>query len=262
MDRLVWNARICWALIQRDIIVAKESGRLGRRVMNTAIWSAFLAYVFEFIGLSTVTGCGVFIICAEAILQNSYRVFSDLVQFVGDLQGPRSFIYRLTLPIPQYLVFVTLIVSTALRLLVMMLPVLVVAKIVLGSHFDLAKVSVVKVTLISLCANFFYGTLLVFYASFMKKVDDIFVMRVRVGDILFWLGGFYFSWYRLYETSAFFAYLDLLNPLIYACEGMRAAVMGQEGYLNFWWCCIVLLFFTFATGAVGIRRMMKKLDCL
>jgi hypothetical protein len=41
---------------------------------------------------------------------------------------------------------------------------------------------------------------------------------------------------------------------------MRAAVLGQTEYLNFWTCTLVLILLTIVSGIDAIRRFKKRID--
>ena len=69
-----------------------------------------------------------------------------------------------------------------------------------------------------------------------------------------------FSWQSLYMTSPVFAYIDLLNPVVYISEAYRSALIGPAGYLNFWFCVVMISLFGIVVGCVGIRRLKKRCD--
>ena len=77
---------------------------------------------------------------------------------------------------------------------------------------------------------------------------------------LYVFGGFQFTWYTLYNFSPRFAVLNLFNPMLYGIEGMRGAILGQQGYLPFWYCAGALVVLTALFFVVGYRRLKKQLD--
>ncbi len=260
-NHLFANLQVCARLVQRDLLIFFR-GTLQRRLINAALWMSMIVYIFEYVGFSSATGWGLFVACSECADYGFAGVFNSVTRLVGDIQGPRTITYYLTLPVPQYQVFLSIIASTAIQLLAVSFSLLPVTKLVLGDRFDLSRVSYGKVVAILICAHIFYGSLVLLYTSMIKNMDEFNNVYVRIRDSLFWVGCYFFTWQHLYEKSHVLAYLDLLNPLVYACEGIRGAVMGQEGSLPFWWCCAALLGFALLTGYVGTRRMMKQLDCL
>ena len=80
--------------------------------------------------------------------------------------------------------------------------------------------------------------------------------------LMYMFGGYLYSWHAVYALSAIGGYLSLVNPLIYTMEGMRAAILGQEGYLPFWFSFVALMLFTIAFAWNAISRLKKRLDCI
>ena len=247
-------------LIQRDMRVLRST--LQRRVINTIIWTAVLVYVFEYVGLSSIAGLGLFIAASESVAAGLMRTFSNVMRLIGDLQGPRALFYYLTLPIPQWLVFVAMGVSTSLQLMIVDALILPAAKLVLWDSFHLTFMGFFKVICVFICAHLLYGAFFLLFASFASSMNGVASLRMRIADPLFWTGAYFFSWHSVYAKSHFLGYLNLLNPVVYACEGMRSAIFGNPESLPVWLCCVALLAFTAVIGTIGTRRMMKKVDCL
>ena len=77
---------------------------------------------------------------------------------------------------------------------------------------------------------------------------------------LWFLGGFQFSWQIVYGISKPLSYVMLANPVTYVMEGLRAATLGQAGYIHFWICVGMLCAFSIATGTLAYRGLKKRLD--
>jgi ABC-2 type transport system permease protein len=258
--RLLWNLRICARLMQRDLFVFKTMA--VRRLINSMIWTAVLVYMYEYIGFGSYAQAGLFVACGECAQWGAMGIFGNLVRFLCDMKGSKTIAYHLTLPLPQWLVLVSFCLSLSVQLMVIGALILPVSYLIMWGKFPVASVSLLKVFCIFFWAYLFYGVLTLLYASLIDSLDQLNRVRVRIGDMLFWTGAYFFTWHRLYETNPVIAYVDLLNPLVYAAEGMRAAVMGQQGFLPFWGCCGALLGFTFLIGTIAVKRMLKRLDCL
>jgi ABC-2 type transport system permease protein len=84
----------------------------------------------------------------------------------------------------------------------------------------------------------------------------------RVVNPLFMLGGFFYSWGSIYKVSHIFGYVNLLNPLLYAMEGMRAASLGQVGFLPFYVCVLAILGFIALFSMHAVCLLKKRLDCV
>lgn len=191
-----------------------------------------------------------------------FEVYPRAFSFIVDLEGPQILAYYTTLPLPSWLVFVTKMVywliSSSLRALV----VLPLGKLVLWNSFPLSQVHWFKFWLIFLVGNIFYSTITLFIASIVPSMNKMENVWMRIIFPLWFLGGFQFSWYNLFKLSPTLGILNLLNPVVYVMEGTRAALIGQEGNLNFWFCIAMLLVYTLLCGYFGIRLVTKRLDCI
>ncbi len=247
-------------LLERDLYVIFPM--LPSRIISVVCWSALYIYIFEYVGLGSYSGFGLFIASSECAIRGFKRFFPAL-RIVADLQGDRSLFYYLTLPLPQWMVFTALALSVSFELMAMYVWVLPVAKLILWNSFHLSLLGCFKVACVFVCAHLFYGAWIILIASIpATSIEDLSVKHYQYVEPFFWIGGYYFTWHLLYTKSHFFAYLLLANPLIYATEGMRSALFGKPESLPVWLCCMMLLIFTALVGAMGIRRIMKKIDCL
>ncbi len=247
-------------LVERDLYVALPL--LPNRIVSVVGLTALTVYVYEYVGVAGATGFGLFMAASEMASRAFRRVFPSL-RIVSDLLGERSLFYYLTLPIPSTLVFLALALSSSIELMSLYIWVLPTAKVVLGSSFQLSGVQVLKASAVFLCAHLFYGMSVLLLASTpVRALDDVGILHSRYSEPLFWIGGYYFTWHLLYVKSPWCAYLLLLNPLVYACEGMRSALLGDPHSLPVGWCCVALLLFTVVVGILAVRRMKKRVDCL
>ena len=254
------SIRTCARLVWRDMAVFWPS--FPGRLFNGAIWAGITIAVFQFIGFGDAANLGLFMACANAVSWGFFEVMENVARLIADLQGERSITYSLTLPLPQWMVFVRIALSNALQAMAIAIFILPMAKILLWNHFDISNMSLIRVITIFILAHVFYGFFSLWLASMVKNLEAIGDVWMRVVFPLWFLGGYQFTWASFVAKSPALAYLNLLNPLLYCMEGVRAAVMGQEGYLPFWWCCAALVFFTTLVGTVGTIKMKQKLDCL
>ena len=51
---------------------------------------------------------------------------------------------------------------------------------------------------------------------------------------MFMFSGYFYSFDNLHKLSPIASYLNLINPVIYAVEGVRTAVLGQNGNIPFY----------------------------
>jgi len=258
----LWNIQVCARLIWRDMVVFRPY--FYNRLVNSFIWVAITTLVFQYIGFGdTSENIGLFMVCASAGNAGFFEVMDNVCSTISDLHGGRSITYALTLPVSQSVVFVRIALSNALQGMAIALFILPLSKLLLWNHFRLGQLSIPKTLLIFTLSQLFYGFFSLWLICMIKNVDAIGNVWNRVIFPLWYLGCYQFTWATFFEKCPPLACLSLaLNPLVYCIEGTRAAVMGQEGYLPFWWCCIALIFFTTLVGAVGTIKMKQKLDCL
>ncbi len=254
--------KTCSRLIWRDLVVFLPS--FWDRLINAVIWVLLTIVVFQYIfptmGLSAEYGA--FMACANAISWGFFEVMENVSRFVADLDGEKSITYDLTLPLPQWMVFCRLALASALQAMFISVFILPLSIVVLWNNFPLGGLSVAKVCLIFLVSNLFYGFFSLWMSSIVPNLRSINNIWSRVIFPLWWLGGYQFSWATMYEISPITAKCMLANPVLYTVEGMRAAVLGQEGYINFWVCFFVIFACTVVVGYIATKRMLKRLDCL
>jgi ABC-type polysaccharide/polyol phosphate export permease len=249
------------ALIRRDMAVYWPTYK--DRAINAVVWGTLCISVFEYImpqmGLASH---GVFIAASVAASWGFFEVTENVSKFVADLEGNRSISYYLTLPIPQWMIFLRQAVTNALQAFFIALLFLPMGKILLWNSFSFAQFSFFKFLIIFPLIHLFYGSFSLLLATHIESLEKIGNVWIRIVYPLWWLGCFQFSWTTLYAISPKIAYINLLNPLVYVMEGARYAILGQEGSLPFWNCVGMLFIFTVVIFFVGVHGLKKRLDCV
>ena len=133
-------------------------------------------------------------------------------------------------------------------------------KLCLWHQFDLTHISYVKLALAILFQSVFYACFVLFPTSIINNMTQLGMVWARFIFPMWFLGGFQFSWYALFNTVPILAYINLLNPMIYVTEAARVALLGQEGYINFWLCLLAIAFFSAFFLYLSLRNLKKKLD--
>jgi len=216
------------------------------------------AYVMPEFGLQE--SYGAFMLASMCSTTGLFQSFGYLAELVADIEGDRVISYCFTLPIPSWLVFIRLIIYYTISFMLLSILVLPVGKVMLWNSFSLAGVNYGKYVLIFLLTNIFYAVLALWTASFVRSLLRLDSVWMRIIYPLWFLGCFQFSWASLWQVSPALAYINLINPITYIAEGTRAAVLGQAGSLNFWYCVLALVLFIGLGGWHAIRRLKKRLD--
>jgi ABC-2 type transport system permease protein len=247
-------------LVKTDLLIFKEVV-LGR-LFDSAIWVSsvvlVVSYVFPALGMTTAFG-PVYSV-ATIVSSSFFEVFYTTFSFTSDLERDSVIFYFFILPIPTYFVLLKNIVSFACRTTILSAPVLPLVKLILWNRLDLSHFSLVKFLILFVSMNLLFGSFSLFIASIIKGLNKMGSVWTRFLFPLWFFGGTQFSWETMTKAFPILGYILLLNPVIYATEGLRSAVLGTAVSIPFWICLINIwifcLFFTF----VGIVRLKKRFD--
>ena len=248
-------------LVERDLLIFFPD--LLRRIINGSLWTFLTAFVSQYI--MTMNGMpdnfGLLVASANIMSWGMFEMRSRVNELISDIKGKRTLDYFLILPMPQWLVFVALAVGAALRSMITAICLLPVIKILFWNKFLFSLIMWPQFFAIFIIGNLFYGFAGLWLVSLSKDMDGISNIWMRIVFPLWLGGGYQFTWYTLKNVSIVAAYCSLLNPLVYAYEGIRGSVLGPKGYIDFWYCFGALFLFTFVIGYFGIKKLMRQLDC-
>lgn len=259
--KLLSYLTICKQLICADLVVFKQM--LFDKYIDLAIWVTISGFVNEYIMpyFGVKQDFGIFQWCGILSAVGIFELYTSSVELVADFEGDRMIDYRLTLPIPSWLAILSkaayFFVAYAI-LSVLMIP---LGKICLWHSFDLTRVQYGKLLLTLIFQNIFCASFTLLAGSLIKDLMHLGSIWSRCIFPMWFMGGFYFSWYALYAIFPLVAWIDLINPMIYSTEAMRISILGtQEGFLNFWICLCALLFFSVVSLLCGMHNIKKRLD--
>jgi ABC-2 type transport system permease protein len=133
-------------------------------------------------------------------------------------------------------------------------------KLILFNQLDLSTLDIVKFSLIFVTVNLFFGCFAVWISSWAKGSARFSEVWRRVANPLWIYGGYQFSWYILYKVFPRLALVNLLNPITYTFEGMRAAILGQAGFIPFVVSFLMLWLFIAVFMYWALVWLKKRLD--
>ncbi|NBP02965.1 MAG: hypothetical protein EBU90_23205 [Proteobacteria bacterium] len=264
MSQLLVSLKVFWALWLKEAIVFKKDHM--RNQINLLCWLiTFLTPAMFFLPAMGIQKDFALILLPAGIASwGMFEIITNATTLVSDILGNRVIEYELTLPIPQWAIFTKIALVNAYRAFIVSLLLIPAGMtiIYLGIGMTFSNINLFKTILMILIANVFFGFLGLFTASLMQKISDVRNMWMRVLFPMWFIGGLNNSLSAVQKVAPTFAKVLLLNPIIYISEGMRAAMLGQEGFLNYWICCLVLVTLTIIIGVFAVKRFKKKLDCL
>ncbi|MFA6263684.1 MAG: ABC transporter permease [Candidatus Babeliales bacterium] len=253
-------SRLFWRLFTTDIAIFSKS--VVGNIIDVMIWvTGFVgvaAYIFPQLGMTT--GMGQFMAVSSIVNCSIFEIWSVTSTFISDLCGRKTITYPLTLPLPSWLVLVKNACVYATRSMVFGACVLPMTKLILWNRMDLSGMCIPKFLVMFIAINVFGGFFSLFTASLVKDMNVIGSVWTRIIFPLWILGCSQFSWQTMYQLSPTFANISLVNPFLYLMEGIRAAALGQEGFLSFWICLLVTMVTSALFGWIGIRRIKRRLD--
>lgn len=232
------------------------------KFINVSIWSVctlFVSgYLMQSFGLSQSYGAFQFggIIASIGI----FELYSNAITFVSDLEGDRTIAYYLTLPTHTATVLCSHVLYYAIVGSLISFMSIVPAKLILWNKLNLLAINWIKLLLFVVLINLFCATLTLLISAFVPSMDKFDTLWLRTLFPLWFLGGFQFSWYSVHSALPMFSYLMLLNPFLYMSEGIRYALLGPDGTISFWLCCLILVIMLVGVAYWSYKRLKKRLD--
>jgi ABC-type polysaccharide/polyol phosphate export permease len=252
--------KIFWQLIRADLVAFKQVA--WSETLDLLIWACVVltinVYLLPLFGVPTtyilISFSGTL---ASAI---SFRTFPMIYNLVGDIYGDRQISQKLILPIHPAAIFGAMIISTCLTSLWVSMWAVPAALIIIHHLMPELMINIGYFTCVWLVSALFFSVFSIWVASFVKGPQQMGKVFIRFMFPLWFFGGFQFTWEKLYGQAPMLAYIDLLNPYIYAMEAMRTAVLGPEGNLDFGLCILALLVMAIFAFTHAFRRFKKQLD--
>lgn len=262
MHSLIISLRVAGWLLWCDVqLILKD---WWNNTLNSIFWPVVLivanGYVLPKMGMAA--DYGAFIAISMLIIMASFTAWSAANVLAADFETTRSINYELTLPLPYWMIHAKIVLAFALKAAVFNVMSLIIGKIILLNTFSFTNFNLLKFVFIYGTACIFFAAFAVWAAAFAGSVERFMNLELRVTGPLFFICGYSFSWHVLNAISPVMAIVMLLTPWIYAYEGVRVAILGQAGYLDYWICVGALMLFIGIFGALGLWLFKKRLDCI
>ena len=247
-------------LLRKDLIVFRKG--FVREFIDTII--LFFTNVVSF-GYLMPTGekdyTPFFVVGAIASF-GFYGIVGKIGKLLADIDGERKIFHTLAMPMTTATAFCYIAISWATTSLIVSALLFPIGKAFAYSRWDLSSFSLWRVVLMLATSNLFFGFFALWLSSVIDGMSNLNSLWRRYIAPIWLFGGYVYSWHTAYAMSPGFAWVSLVNPMLYVMEGMRSAALGPEGYLPFWVCFFVLWVSIIGCGAVAIKKMKAKLDCI
>lgn len=257
---------IFFALIWRDYISFKQ------RVFSMLIDSSFIVlsqlflmlFMFPRLGMPESLVPPLFLGTATffVLMSLGYRQFMFIAKDIEYGNGG-ELTHSLALPIRPTLVVTALIIKFIIEAVIVTVPLLFCGILVLGDRLLLALAPNASFTLfflMQLLMILFFGTFFlatILCNSFEWYLNNVWTRRLNG---MFFLSAHLVTWYQVLGYSPVWAYLFLLNPATYLCEGLRSALLGSDQYIHPGICIAVTISIIFINCYRIKNGLIKKLD--
>jgi ABC-2 type transport system permease protein len=251
------------ALLSRDFHVLGKNFVLFalRTIMQPLLLMFVFTYVFPKIGqgvggggdaarFSNVLVAGV--LGLAMVFQGIQAVALPLVQEFGYSKEIED---RILAPLPTKLVGVQKIVTGMLQGLVAAALVFPIAYIVPATTIHLHINWLILLTLAPL-AGWVAASLGLVLGTRVAPQNVSYLFALVVLPITF-LGAIYYPWTTLGPIKWLQVFV-LINPLVYMCEGFRAALVSGVGHMGLVWVYLALLAFAVGLTWVGVNGFEKR----
>lgn len=254
--------RVFIRLLWRDIYVLRKT--FVGRMIDALIWSGTSIIISGFIlpAFGITQRFGLLIWIGSIITMGLFEAVYEAQDLVADREGNFHTGYLVTLPVPVFLVFIKIACSIALNSLFLSLCMFPLGPLLLGNMIDLSHFSFIKSAFVMLLINLFFGFFALWIFSWAKNPTRFSTVRRRIVQPIWLFGGYQFTWFVFYKTFPRLAIINLLNPVTYAFEGLRAAVFGPADFIPFWISCCALIGFTGIGALWSTVWLKRRLDCV
>jgi hypothetical protein len=260
MNKGTFRSDIFYQLFATNFYIAMQG--LYDKVINLYIWAfcslVVMGYIMQQFGLAS--DFGNFQLTTVIGTVGLFEIYGNSFRRIADFEGDRHIGYYLTLPVSASVIWWSIICSYSLVGIILSALMIPFGKLLLFNTFSLATISWIKLAIILIIANIFYGVFTVgitAHIGVMSKMENVWSRFIFP---MWFLGGFQFSWASIYKLSAPLAYVLLCNPIIFVMEGTRSAILGPEGCLPWELCCIVLCGFIIVGWFYAKYKMKRLLD--
>jgi len=251
-----------WNIIFREILVFLKmfSSKLIDVLIITFTNIVIFTYLMPYFGLKSTYGPFIAIGLVPVIAL--FEVIPRTTTLVMDMSGTKKISYFITLPAPTSLILTAIPLGWAICAGIYTILILPAAKLILWNKFDMSQFSIIKFVISFITIQIMYGFFAFWLTALIKNVKYITWIWSRVVNPLLMFGGYFYTWQSVYSISHIAGYINLINPVLLACEVMRVAILGQKGFLPFGYTILALWAFIVFFALLGVVKIKKRLDCV
>lgn len=254
---------IFWQFFMRDVRVFWCHSK-QRMLNNGFISPVLLAICFGYILPRVAVGVGAQEQATPIFVGNILwcmfpLAFFFMIDVIFDLEQDCFIAYQMTLLSPR-LVLLERVVFAAIANFICLLPFFPIAKIVMGSYFNISATNWLQVSLLLLAGSLFITSFNLCTQLLVKDSLSIDNLWLRCYYPLLVLGGGMFSWPVINQFSWLLGAIALFNPLIYLADGLREAILGTGEYFSCGLSLTVLLILFVVCMYFACKIFKRRID--
>ena len=217
-----------WAILRRDVLVTVRD--FVPFLLQTLLQPLFFLFIFGAvlpkIGLARAGFGSVLLPGIVALTALTAALQGVTLPLVLDLGFAREIDDRLLSPLPVSMVAIEKIIFAALRGIIAGVVIFPLARWILGTGFQV-RTDRLGLLIVVLVLSAFVGASLGMMIGTLIKPEQIGLMFALILTPLLFTGCTYYPW-SLLSSLKWFQVITLFNPLTYAAEGMRAAMVPAQ----------------------------------
>lgn len=254
----VGAGRVFAALLLRDVRVARRElvGFLLRTTLQPIMFVIVFGYLLPKMGFVASGYTAALLPGVLAVSLAMAAVQAVALPMVVDFAATKEIEDRLLAPLPTWLVAVEKMVSGVLQGLVSALFVLPLARLIMGPIPGLTWAHAGEVAAVAVLAAAAFSAMGLVLGTAVQPQHVGMMFSLIVAPMIFF-GCTYYPWRGLDAVPAV-KYAVLVNPLVYASEGLRAALTPGVPHMPLWVVIAMLALLTLGFGGLGLRAFDRR----
>lgn len=254
----VGTGRVFAALLARDVRVARRElvAFLLRTTLQPIMFVTVFGYLLPKMGFMARGYTAALLPGVLAVSLAMAAVQAVALPMVVDFAATKEIEDRLLAPIPTWLVAVEKMASGVLQGLVSALFVLPLARLIMGPIPGLTLAHAGEVAVVAVLAAAAFSAMGLVLGTAVQPQHVGMMFSLIVAPMIFF-GCTYYPWRGL-DAVPVVKYAVLINPLVYASEGLRAALTPGVPHMPLWVAMVMLVLLTAGFGGLGLRAFDKR----
>ena len=250
--------RVFMAIFMRDVTVVRREiiSFLVRTTLQPILFCVVFGYLLPMMGIIPKGFTTMMIPGLVALSLTLSAVQSVSLPMIADFGYTKEIEDRLLAPIPIPLVAIEKIVSGIVQGFIAAAFVLPCARLIIGPIPGLTFSNIPLLILITILGGTAFSAMGLLLGTGLPPQQIGLMFSIIIAPMMMF-GCIYYPWRGL-DRVPVLKYLVLLNPIVYASEGMRAAITPTVTHMPVWAIIAALIVTSVLFLYFGLRSFMKR----